>query len=138
MRYYIYIKKKTTTKQNKKTWIVKCFVSNEIVMLCNMSAYHVRKFLNAKAVLISAQTSEVHSCSVEHNKTTQFLALPFGKGTKINWSGIKLQAEFQVNSYWSVFKVYTVLVTCITRKRFTFWWLQSVSDSFRLETLFLY
>lgn len=88
MKYYIYIKKKI--KKKKKTWIVNCFVSNEIIMLGNIPAYHVRKFLNAKAILISTQTFEVHSCPVEHNKTTQFLALPFGKRDqdKLEWDKI--------------------------------------------------
>lgn len=63
-------------------------------MLDNVPAYNVKKFLNPKAVLISIQTFEVHNCSVEHSKTTQFLALPFGKGTKMHRRRRRLQAEF--------------------------------------------
>lgn len=63
-------------------------------MLANMPAYYVRKFLISKAFLISTQTFEVHNCPVEHSKTTQVLALPIGKGTKMHWRGLRLQAEF--------------------------------------------
>lgn len=63
-------------------------------MLSNMPSYHVRKSLNSKAVLISSKTFEVRSCPVGHSKTTQILALPFGKRTKMHWRGIRIQAEF--------------------------------------------
>jgi len=57
-------------------------------------ACDVRKFLNSKAVLISTQTFKVYSCPVKHSKTTQFLAFPFEKRTKMHWTGIRLHAEF--------------------------------------------
>lgn len=64
---------------NKKMCIINQFASYQIVMLACTPAYHVRKFLNLKAFLISSQTVEVHSGPVEHSKTTQLFDLSLEK-----------------------------------------------------------
>lgn len=63
--------------------IINQFASHQIVMLAYTPAYHVRKFLNSKAFLISSQTSEVHSGPVEHSKTIQLFDLSLEKDQSV-------------------------------------------------------